>query len=123
MYRRHQVVGLVVVLLAVSAGAPELAGGLADDTRNPPGMSGSTADVSSDPTSISECRTITSSGHYRLSTDLINRTENTCIEILTSDVVFDGAVYVVMAASSDSTPTTTATTSILILRLMTHRMR
>lgn len=46
-------------------------------------------------TNVSSCQVINSPGVYVLNQSIINSTATTCIEITTSDVVFDGAGYTI----------------------------
>lgn len=46
-------------------------------------------------TLISSCTTISEPGEYRLTADIINNTYGSCINITTSDVIFDGAGHMI----------------------------
>ncbi|WP_158057913.1 right-handed parallel beta-helix repeat-containing protein [Halorussus halophilus] len=49
----------------------------------------------STPAEIDSCTTITESGHYALTADILNSTEATCIRIEADDVVLDGAGHTI----------------------------
>ncbi|HET7324027.1 MAG TPA: copper-binding protein, partial [Halococcus sp.] len=49
---------------------------------------------------INSCRTIADDGRYVLTTDIENSSRNVCIQILSSDVVFDGQGHTIEGANA-----------------------
>ena len=54
-------------------------------------------------TPINSCTTISSPGTYMLNQNIINSSASTCIAIISSDVVFDGAGYTIDGVDAVST--------------------
>ena len=77
-------VGVCVVVLAL------LAAGVAG-----------TAGAQSAPTPIDSCRTIADDGQYVLTSDIENSSGSTCVQILSSDVVFDGGGHTIEGANAN----------------------
>jgi PGF-CTERM protein len=76
-------VGICVVVLALAVA----------------GVAG-TASAQSAPTPIDSCRTIADDGEYVLTADIQNSSRSTCIQILSSDVTFDGGGHTIEGANA-----------------------
>lgn len=59
-----------------------------------------TASAQSAPTPIDSCRTIADDGEYVLTTDIANSSRSTCVQILSSDVTFDGGGHTIEGANA-----------------------
>jgi PGF-CTERM protein len=59
-----------------------------------------TAGAQSAPTPIDSCRTIADDGQYVLTSDIENSSRSTCVQILSSDVVFDGGGHTIEGANA-----------------------
>ncbi|WP_435078070.1 PGF-CTERM sorting domain-containing protein [Halococcus sp. AFM35] len=59
-----------------------------------------TAGAQSAPTPIDSCRTIADDGEYVLTSDIENSSQSTCVQILSSDVVFDGGGHTIDGANA-----------------------
>ena len=81
------VVLLVILSLGYSAGAIDV----------------SSKVIQAQPTAIDSCTTITESGRYVLTQDVENATDDTCIEIRTSDVVLNGNGHTIDGDQNAST--------------------
>ncbi len=55
------------------------------------------------PTNVSSCQAITSPGEYVLNQSIMNSTASSCINITSSDVVFDGAGYTIDGINASTT--------------------
>jgi PGF-CTERM protein len=88
----------VVALLLVTAGVTGTAG----------------AQAGSAPIPIDSCRTIADEGQYVLTSDIQNSNQTVCIQILSSDVVFDGQGHTI-----DSGPNTTESVGVKINNSLT----
>lgn len=59
-----------------------------------------TAGAQSAPTPIDSCRTIADDGEYVLTSDIENSSRSTCVQILSSDVTFDGGSHTIDGANA-----------------------
>jgi PGF-CTERM protein len=59
-----------------------------------------TAGAQSAPTPIDSCRTIADDGEYVLTSDIENSSRSTCVQILSSDVTFDGGGHTIEGANA-----------------------
>lgn len=89
MHQSPRFVGVVAVLLLVSLATAAIGGSAAAVAE---GSTDGTTIIAEKAavTPVSDCRKITTSGYYRLTADLVDRTEDLCIRIFASDVIFDG---------------------------------
>jgi PGF-CTERM protein len=60
-----------------------------------------TASAQSAPTPIDSCRTIADDGEYVLTADITNSSQSTCVQILSSDVTFDGGGHTIGGANAN----------------------
>ncbi|EMA51491.1 PGF-CTERM sorting domain-containing protein [Halococcus thailandensis] len=60
-----------------------------------------TASAQSAPTPIDSCRTIADDGEYVLTADIANSSQSTCVQILSSDVTFDGGGHTIGGANAN----------------------
>ncbi|GAA0469221.1 PGF-CTERM sorting domain-containing protein [Halococcus dombrowskii] len=61
-----------------------------------------TASAQSAPTPIDSCRTIADDGEYVLTADIANSSQSTCVQILSSDVTFDGGGHMIGGANANN---------------------
>jgi len=88
---KHAVV-VCVVLVASVAGIAGVTGVAPVDTA--------TAQSGGGPIPIDSCRTIADDGSYVLTGNVTNSSADTCIQILSSDVIFDGGGHTIDAGSN-----------------------
>lgn len=87
----HIVLAVAAITLVIGIGAPALA------------ASAGGAGASAAPTGVDSCTTITEPGEYVLTTDIKDSTEETCIEIESSDVIFDGTGHTIDGVGNNDT--------------------
>lgn len=101
MWREISILGMAILLVVVPFGQA---------TGTDTGRTGSNQ---VQPTSIDSCTTITEPGHYVLTQDIENATDETCIEIRSSDVILNGNGHTVDGVQNATTLARFLNTSII----------